>query len=242
VNLPPKTPSANKKHDHFKEAMAAKALGWQRVLKPGDVAVQAGVDTEGQNSDIYNLARAVGQHGKVVAFEADPFNFERAIADLKRRGLMSQVELVAAATYSKSGQAKFRIASKRTSNRLTSVADDCFPGEEFEVKLVTIDDTLERMGIPFDTVRHASLTVNGAEFDTLHGMARLFEASENLSLTVIAGREQEPYGIGYINGRPDHVVISEFLEERGFQTRLRRFRPEGFGYVVAAKGSQPFFM
>jgi FkbM family methyltransferase len=228
--------------EHFRKVMFERSLGWRRVLKPGDVAVQAGIHTEGPDSDIFSLADAVGPNGKVVGFEADPVNFEQAKVDLKRRGFMSRVELVRAATYKEPGQAKFRIAPKRTANRLAIVADSCFSGEEVETELVRIDDELERLGIPFGTVRHVNLTINGAEFAALQGMARLFEASEHLSLTVVAGREQEPRGIGYLNGRPDHEVISEFLESRGFRTRLRRFRPGGFGYVVAAKGNQPFFM
>ena len=80
-----------------------------------------------------------------------------------------------------------------------------------------------------------------AEYEALRGMTRLLEHSRELSLTVIAGRQADPQ-LGTIDGRPDHEVILELLSSFGFRGGLMRFRPGGFGYVVAVKGGlAPFW-
>jgi hypothetical protein len=123
--------------------------------------------------------------------------------------------------------------------------DQSFIGTTIPTKLDTIDHILSELAAPTERVRNVGLTINGAEYETLKGMTDLLKSSCNLSLTGVAGREQEERGggyIGYVDGRPDHKVIGEFLQKFGFRTRLQRFHRGRFGFLVAAKGSQPYFM
>lgn len=233
------------------KARAERYLGFGRVLAPGDVAVQVGCLANTRTSDLFRVARIVGQRGTVVAIEAD----ERGVAELERIASTSvfncKFHIVNKAAFSRPGRAELLLGSEQNNNALT-----CIPGssrwyrpatmttETIPVEIDTIDNILAGLRIAPSRVAYVNLTINGAELDALRGTVGLLRDSRNLSITVTAGRENEGgrHDIGYLDGEPDRIVISRFLAEFGFRVSFRRFGWGTFGYVIATKGDQRVFM
>ena len=227
-----------------------RAVGFDSVLGSGDIGIQIGANRKG--SDLFRIARAIGKNGLVIGIEAD----EKALEELKEvvdeNDFGCKFIFINKATFSKKGQAKFLLGREMSWSRL-----DCIDGSDSwmkpksitdETKVVemdTIDNILAEIGTEPKSVSYVNLTINGAEYETLKGMTNLLEKSQHLSITVIAGRQNEGYGegdIGYIDGKPDYVVISDFLSSYGFKVRFKRFGTNLFGYVIGTKGNKKIFM
>jgi hypothetical protein len=84
------------------------------------------------------------------------------------------------------------------------------------------------------------LTINGAEYEALKGMQNLLERSKDISMVVVAGRKGT--SLGEYEGKPDKIVIKDYLEKFGFKTRFVVLGDKSMGYVMARKGKAKFFM
>ena len=105
-----------------------------------------------------------------------------------------------------------------------------FSDREITVQVSTLEQIINENEIPVDRIRHINLTINGHEYHTLKGMKKFLQESENLALTVIAGRYDET---GTIDGKRDLDLILPLLEECGFRTRFKRINELfWWGFVV----------
>ena len=231
-----------------------RVLGFAKVLRPGDTAIQAGVCLDPRNtSDLLFQARVVGPSGTVIGIEPDLDNVRKIRALLSCSPFKARIIIVHKATYSGRGMAAMFRGHTSGANRLTNIpdsenwmhSDEHFRSDTADVETDTIDDILHEYAISAEDVRYVNLTVNGAEFETLKGMRTLLEKCRSLIVTAIAGRQNEGHesgDIGFIDGRPDNEVIREFLSTRGFETGFWRFQHDRYGYVVASKGTNRSFL
>lgn len=226
-------------------------MGIFLVLKKGDVAVQAGVCLDKENSQAFDMARAVGRKGVVIAIEPDPVNLRKLRKYAKR--FRCRFIIVDKALYSQSGEMTFEIASAKKVNRLDGVPDSkgwsknpkhFTHSEKIKVRTESLDNILRDSHINPGRVRHVNLTINGAEYQALKGMTNLLKDSNDLSLTVIAGRRKgKKDDMVYIDGERDKVVIARFLQKFGFRTKFRSlFHKGSYGYVIATKGNMKRYM
>lgn len=224
------------------------SLGFDRVLKKGDTAVQAGVDWTTPPSYTIPIGNWVGATGTVVAIEPMPSNIKRTREEYKLRGVPARLILVQKAAYSKSEQMRFKVGKKGYWNRLDlneagELKDwekEHFDDEHIEVHADSIDRILKENEIPFDTVRFVSLTINGAERDALMGMQELLSRSTNISINVVAGRTNS--NLSTYGDRKDTEVITELLQQHGFKTRFHLLGGKRMGYVMGVKGDARFFL
>ena len=217
-------------------------LGFAKVLGPGDTAIKIGAAPR-LYSELFRMARTVGKGGLVVAIEADPSAVEglRTIAASNR--FECDFVFVNKATFSRKGETRLILGGEAGSwNRLERVSGTVEAASaSVAVEMDTVDAILAQIGLAPETVSYVSVTVNGAEYETLKGMTNLLDNGRVLCVTAIAGRQGDPH-LGNIDGRADHAVISEYLSDHGFDVRFRRFRRGGFGYIVGTRGSKAPFL
>lgn len=227
-------------------------------LKAGEIGIQVGFDLSSKNltTDVMRMSSRTSDSGLVVAIDPDPTNHTKMQEIIDRKNL--NVKLIRKATYSKSTNSKLILGTRASYNKLDVIPSEDSPSytnETIEVEMCTLDSIVEELNLDYARIRHICITNNGAEYETLLGMSTIFEKCPNLNLTIASGR---PLKIGELNGRRDHEVISEFLQERGFATKLIRlnrsfwngfvihifvkrkwvFSEERFGFIIAARGDR----
>ena len=138
---------------------------YRKILIPGDQVVDGGA-----NAGLHTipLAEAVGEHGRVLAFEPSPCLVESLMKTLNERNIRN-VQIRQTALSLRHGTAKFhwlknRAAESSLSNARIDPAQD--EVESFDVTTVRLDDILPTT---FDRCRFIKLDLEGAEFDALRG-------------------------------------------------------------------------
>ncbi|SNT24273.1 methyltransferase, FkbM family [Ekhidna lutea] len=227
-------------------------------LKSGEIGIQVGFDLSQKNltSDLFRMSSRVSPTGMVIAIDPDPANHERLKEVMERKKL--NFTLIQKATYSKKTSNKLILGTRSSYNKLDIVQSDSSPSytnDSIEVEMDTLDNMVEALNIDYSLIKHICITNNGAEYETLLGMETIFEKCENLNLTIASGRTSK---MGEINGRRDHIVISEFLANKGFTSKLIRlnksfwsgfvihliakrkwvFNKKRFGFIIAARGDR----
>jgi len=226
-------------------------------LKRGETGIQIGFDmTSPITSDLFEMSRKVGKGGSVFGIDPDPWNHTVANDIISNRGI-SNLNLLIAGTYSKKTKANFLFGERASWNQTDNIPIDetvKFSGEEVEVQLETLDDLLDQNGIDIKQVGHVNITNNGAEYHTLLGFERSLLKADDIALTIVAGRYDAS---GTIDGKPDYVVIQEYLNSLGFRTTFKRihqlfwwgfcvrllinrtwiYNKKNYGIVFAAKGN-----
>lgn len=144
---------------------AAIRCAYEAVLQPGDTAIDGGAHS---GKHTIPMAQAVGETGRVLAFEPspDPFRLlQTAVAD---HGL-SQVTAIQKAVSDKASSAtSFLVFSDRPGvsgfTRRTDAAGD-LPADEISVEVTTIDTYSDHLG----ATAFIKLDVEGAELLALAG-------------------------------------------------------------------------
>ena len=233
------------------------------ALKKGETGIQVGFDMLYQaTSDLFEMSGRVGKSGTVLGIDPDPWNHRMAEAEIAGKK-HKNIRLVRLATYSEKSKASFLFGKKPSWSQLGNIPLDetvDFSGEETEVQLDTLDHILEDHQIGIHQIGHVNITNNGAEYHTLLGFENGLREAENLALTVIAGRYDAS---GTIEGKPDHEMITSYLQSLGYRTKFRRihqlfwwgfcvkllinrrwiYHRKNYGVLFASKGNKriPFY-
>lgn len=226
------------------------------LLKQNDIGVQIGFDLSSPNltTDLIVMARRVGLGGKVIGIDPDPANHEAITRVIAKHNL--PIQLVQKGTYSESTNEKLILARRSSWNILPQYHDDEKQTDKrtVEVELDTVDNILDNLGVPLDKVKHINITNNGAEYATLKGMKHILSSAQNISITVISGRQGK---IGQVGEKRDVDAVTELLRDHGFTTKFYRstqllwwgivhqvllkrkwpFNKPAFGVIMAHKGS-----
>lgn len=227
-------------------------LAWKKLLRPGDVVIQGGVNFQGSHiSSAVRFGELLAPGGAVIAIEPIQDSLVTLEKWKQERAIDCTYFPVTAALHSKRQKGIFVLGRKNGWNRLESVpgsdnwAEDATGSRgEIEVEIRTIDDILDELTIAPSRVRYVNLTINGAEFETLKGMRRLLERADDLVVTVATGRslaDADKDGVAWIDGRRDLDVIADYLQSFGMRTQFRGYRPGSTGLLAGMKGSVPNF-
>ncbi len=225
-------------------------------LKGDCIGIQLGFDMNYPvTSDLFTMQNKINKNGLIIGIDPDPRHHKIAQEIIHKNQL--NIRLVEKGTASKKGKLKLLYGAESSWNQLESVEVDSkinISDNSIEVNTETLDQIVQELKIDVAKIAHINLTINGAEYDTLLGMAQLLESCKNLSLTIIAGR---PEVNGIINGKPDFEVISELLKQHGFTTKFKRihqlfwwgfvvklllnrkwiYSKDNFGVIMATKGN-----
>jgi FkbM family methyltransferase len=182
----------------------------QAVVGPGGRAVDVGASV---GLHTLALARAVGQTGRVDAFEAEPRLQPYLQRTLAVNGL-GQVHLHNMAVGAKDGTASFQVARTIGHSSLYGLGDDEVR-DQVTVQLRQLDSVSDVMA-PIDVIK---IDVEGAELDVIRGAKKI------------------------LSGSPECVVVAEFgpshLRRAGVSVEdwFSEFTGHGFGYYGIAEPS-----
>lgn len=133
---------------------------FEAVIRPGSTVLDVGAYL-----GLYTLtaARAVGPTGRVISLEPDPAVYEHLARSIAHNGFTSRVELIRAAAYDQSGEARLDQDREGASTSTTT------SGLGLRVKAIRLDE--------LDAVPSVvKIDVEGAELRVLAGFHRLREA------------------------------------------------------------------
>lgn len=140
LRVPPEWRGISKLLFAFREAYEPELAVMEKILRPGDIMVDAGA-----NYGVYSLtaSRLVGLHGRVIAFEPAA----RTFSELQKNINENHADNVIALQMALSGKAgSARLYHREDAGRNTLAGEES--EADFEVVQVgTIDEVLEQMGI-----------------------------------------------------------------------------------------------
>jgi FkbM family methyltransferase len=187
-----------------------------RVIQPGMRVVDVGA-----NIGYYTvlLGQRVGEYGRVLAFEPDPFNRDLLARSVRDNGLEARVTIEAAAVADVVGTCRLHIDrayrglhSLSVRNRLSHDEADVI-----DVAAVTLDRALTEFGEP-DFIK---IDAQGAEGAILRGASKTLGSGRRLTVML----ELWPFGLANCGSSTDEVLRT--LERHGFTgARVKKDRPD----------------
>ncbi|MDQ4067441.1 MAG: FkbM family methyltransferase, partial [Thermoproteota archaeon] len=135
-------------------------------------------------------SKSVGQHGKVIAVEAHPYNFKILHYNL-RLNKLKNVSALNCAVYSKKDRLNLYIPDEDQgytmhhslmTNYLASKYSNEIERRYIEVEADTLDNFLKVRGI--NQVNWIKIDVEGAEYEVLKGAKEILSASKDISILV----------------------------------------------------------
>jgi FkbM family methyltransferase len=191
------------------EPFVLEAIG--RFTRPGMTAYDVGAHI---GFITLALARAVGEAGRVVAFEPLPANLERLRANLELNGLSGRVEVVEAAVGESAGRRQFQVHTSVSMGRLAAAGAQAGTGSEVEV--LALDAYAEDQAAAPDLIK---MDIEGGEAGALRGMHRLLRRSRPILLLELhEGQAAGP--------------LLEVLRQAGYE--IRRLTP-GYPLIGSAQ-------
>jgi len=177
----------------------------QHLLRPGDVFIDAGA-----NIGLHTLAaaRAIGETGRIVAFEPFPQSHDLLRKSIWMNGFSETVETHEAAVSSTKGsQLLFLGATCGHHSLYPPSSSSLLPNKPVEVPLVRIDDIVDDR---FPKVDLMKIDVEGAELEALEGAAEVIAKNPEIALIV-------EFGISHLR-RSNHTTADWLarFERMGF--------------------------
>lgn len=189
-------------------------------LNIGDIGIQIGFDLSSKHltSDLWIMAQRVGKSGSIIGIDPDQNNHNSMSPILMQANVPNK--LIHKATYKEKKMGQLIFAKRASWNTISPVADKLNKtGKKIDVEFDTVDNIVKDLHLDITRVKHINITNNGAEYDTLIGMENILSKSNDLALTVVAGRSGD---IGLIKGASDFKKISDHLIQKGFQVKFFR--------------------
>ncbi|MCV0411906.1 FkbM family methyltransferase [Nitrosarchaeum sp.] len=162
----------------------------KKLVNEGDITIDVGA-----NIGYYTLllAKIVGSSGKVIAFEAEPRNFEILKKNVEENHF-ENVIVEKKAVSEKSGVVKFFIGEDSSTENQLFKPD--VKHSEIEVESISIDEYLQDKDIKVDFIK---MDIQGSEPLVIEGMRKTIEKNKNLKLMM----EWWPDAIKKYNIKPD---------------------------------------
>jgi FkbM family methyltransferase len=152
---------------------AVQVLSAAGRLQPDAVFVDVGAHIG--THTIYALR--TGRFGRAVAFEPEPRNAKLLAMNLEANGLAQAVVVIRKAAGAAPGTAVLHLHPRNTGAHALDVPPSYDGRDSLEVPVVRVDDVLEELSIPLETVGLAWVDVEGYEPHTLAGLAKLIARS-----------------------------------------------------------------
>ena len=188
-------------------------------LQKGDIGIQIGFDLSSKNltTDLLLMYHRVGRQGQVIGIDPDDSNIARMRAIVSKFDL--PIQLITCGTGSTNSIAQFQKTTRAAHNIVKKYGTRHDVKSEESIQIKTLDSITKSAGIDVSKIKHINISNNGAEYDTLKGAINLFSNLEDVTVTVISGRNGE---LGMIGGERDYQVVSKFLQDNGFKTDFIR--------------------
>lgn len=157
----------------------------EELVKPGMVVYDVGANI---GYVTLLLAKAVGENGKVFAFEALPENAQRLSRNIELNNLFSRVSIQKMAVTASAGDVKFLVhASGGMGKAAGSAGRDEKYVDEITVSGISLDEFVFEWQNPLPQV--VKMDIEGGEVMALPGMQRLLKEARPIMLMELHGQE-----------------------------------------------------
>jgi FkbM family methyltransferase len=194
--------------------------------KEGDTVVDVGAH---MGRYTITSSKSVGQHGRVIAVEAHPYNF-RILYNNLRLNKLQNVSALNCAVYSKKARLKLYLPDEELgytmhhslmTNYLVSKYSKEIERKSMEVEADTLDNLLKVRGI--NEVNWIKIDVEGAEYEVLKGAKEILSASKDISILV------------EVHGKDTYGPTTELLRSNNFKIEFEKTYDNGEKHVLARK-------
>jgi FkbM family methyltransferase len=187
-------------------------------VRPGDVVIDLGAHV-----GYYTLllARQVGPHGKVFAFEPDPANFELLRRNVEENGY-GNVTLVRKAASDRNGTAQLYRSTDNQGDQRLYPSTEARPS--VDVETVRLDDFFADSAIRLSLMK---MDIQGCEAMALDGMREILARSPEVKLVC----EFWPFGLRRSGSSPQRLL--QLLAEHGFQLQQISAERQSVGLIEA---------
>src|ERR671914_1772482 len=194
--------------------------------KEGDTVVDVGAH---MGRYTITSSKSVGQHGRVIAVEAHPYNF-RILYNNLRLNKLQNVSALNCAVYSKKARLKLYLPDEELgytmhhslmTNYLVSKYSKEIERKSMEVEADTLDNLLKVRGI--NEVNWIKIDVEGAEYEVLKGAKEILSASKDISILV------------EVHGKDTYGPTTELLRSNNFNIEFEKTYDNGEKHVLARK-------
>lgn len=174
------------------------------ALKKGDFVIDAGAYT-----GLFTLyaSKKVGQKGKVIAFEPDPYNYIMLQRNLKLNKVKNVI-VVKKGLFSKDDTVPFDIQS--IGSNIVSI-NHAFHNRKTinKITVTALDDELDRLHIK--KVDFVKMDIEGAEIEAMEGLKRTIKANKNIHFAIAS------YHI--VNGKKTKFFLEKFFKQLKFHVK-----------------------
>lgn len=167
-----------------------------RLADPGELAVDVGANV-GYTALV--LAEAVGQTGRVLAFEPHPDIF----AELTKNTAGLPVESVKAAVSDHGGLAKLHIPLTFLSNHGIASLEPCDTSTDVEVEAITLDQILT----PPHSVGVMKIDIEGHELNALQGASSLLQEGRIRDIIIEEHNPATSKVVGFLTDRGYRIFL-----------------------------------
>ncbi|HEX2231199.1 MAG TPA: FkbM family methyltransferase, partial [Nitrososphaeraceae archaeon] len=194
--------------------------------KEGDTVVDVGAH---MGRYTITSSKSVGQHGRVIAVEAHPYNFRILYHNLRLNKLQN-VSALNCAVYSKKAKLKLYLPDEELgytmhhslmTNYLVSKYSKEIERRYIEVEADTLDNLLKVRGI--SQANWIKIDVEGAEYEVLKGAKEILSASKDISILV------------EVHGKDTYGPTTELLRSNNFNIEFEKTYDNGEKHVLARK-------
>jgi FkbM family methyltransferase len=198
--------------------------------RKGDIVIDIGA-----HIGLYTIiaSKRVGMHGKVIAIEADPKNFEVLKRNIHLNNLTNVIALNYAA-YSEEKKMKLYLPAQKLSHTIynTLMSDRAHGVQQFvEVNANMLDFLLQSTGIKHEEVNWIKIDVEGAEYEVLRGAKDILSKSRDISLLIEVHNLSETTDL--------YKPISEFISLYNFKIDSEKVYSSGERHIIARKKEHP---
>jgi FkbM family methyltransferase len=173
---------------------------FERILRPGDTYVDVGAHV-GYHSLV--AARLVGDGGRIVAIDPQPYNCAKILANAELNGF-TNITVIAAAAAEADGLISLKSQSRQDKARLTLAGPGVNDGAlSFVVPKITLSWLFETYDL--HRVNLLKIDVEGFELEVLQGARDAIETVDNIVLEVLPGERTDK-----------SRTIEQMLRARGF--------------------------
>src|ERR687894_2137208 len=197
--------------------------------KEGDTVVDVGAH---MGRYTITSSKSVGQHGRVIAVEAHPYNF-RILYNNLRLNKLQNVSALNCAVYSKKGRLKLYLPDEDLgytmhhslmTNYLATKNRKQKEGRYIEVQADTLDNLLRSKGIT--TVNWIKIDVEGAEYEVLKGAVETLAESKDISILV------------EVHGKETYHPTMELFKLNNFKIEFEKTYESGDKHLLVRKLSK----
>lgn len=192
----------------------------KRAVRKGSVVLDIGA-----NIGYYTLifAKLVGEHGKVFAFEPEPFNFKLLKKNVEINNYQNVI-LQNSAISNNNGKTKLYLSQEQSGTHRIFPSDMC-SNNYVEVEMIRLDDYFKN-NVLAEKISFVKIDVEGAELGVLEGMKSLLELNKKLEILI----EFIPPYIKEFGANPIDILI--LLENYNFKIHLVNYKTQKIEEVL----------